>query len=144
MGHYRKTDPTTAMSNLLKQALIVQRWAEREGTVEQKKITAGWVTLIAQYGTKISPKFNGVILSDQASYDANQLVSASPPKPPPPPDPTLEEVEQISADGYASGEFNDCPYTRIVDSQRCSAWDSGVVARLKAISAEKSAANPPE
>src|SRR5271169_6185580 len=74
MGHYRKTDPTTAISNLIKHALIVQRWADNEGSAEQRKIAHGWVRLITQYATKISPKFMGVPLSDQASYDANRAL----------------------------------------------------------------------
>jgi hypothetical protein len=134
MGHYRKTNPTTAVVNLMKQALIVQRWAENEGSAEQRKIANGWVKIIAQYATRIAPKFIGVPLSDQASYDANQHVFKGV-KPVGPTEAELEQIYYAAVDLTFLGQSYDellavIPFSADDEPEKYQAHLKGLQARL--------------
>ena len=134
MGHYRKTNPHTAMDNLMKQALIVQRWAENEGSEEQQKIAKGWVTIIAQYSKKIAPKFEGVVLSDQASYNANRIVLNSD-KPAGPSEKELEQIYYAAIDLTFLGQSYEellatIPFSADDEPEKYQAHLKGLQARL--------------
>ena len=135
MGHYRKTNPTTAVVNLMKHALIVQRWAENEGSAEQRKVANGWVKIIAQYAPTIAPKFMGVPLSDQASYDANQLVLKSV-KPAGPSQAELEKIYTAALNLTFMGQSYDelfaaIPFSASEEPAKYQAHLDGLQVRLK-------------
>lgn len=117
MSHYRKTDPTTAMTNLLKQALIVQRWAMNEGTPSQQNIADALIKAIVAIAPKMSPKPIYVPLVDNAAYEVNQQLN-HPPNGRVDDQPTEQEIEQAffaGVDATFTGSEGNNPFA--VDTQ---------------------------
>lgn len=83
MSRYRKTDPTTAMTNLLKQASIVQRWATNEGTASQQAIVSMMVKAITAVAPKLTSVPISLPLTDKATHDNAQTIPEASYKPHP-------------------------------------------------------------
>jgi hypothetical protein len=137
MAHYRKTDPTTAMSNLIKHALIVQRWAEHEGSASQKQICAKLMEVLTHIAPKITSVPISIPLSDMASYTANQQLFVNRPV-------DIAAMNRANQREYDEGKQAaidgkdydaDNPYGW-QDADRNSAWNRGFHDQTKAANPE--------
>ena len=138
MSHYRKTNPATAMSNLIRHAQIVQRWAEHEGTASQKEIANMLLKAIVTVTPKLTPN-NLLPLKSETEYAINKTILAAQ-------QPVYDiaamnaanqheydQGRQAAIDGKSIDDDNPHHWQ---DDKRWSAWNRGFSDQIKATNPE--------